>query len=100
MRPGAVSGRCGTATRRSTRPPAGWPELASHALNAYSLPIRRGRWLRVWSSDDSPPGHVVVFWDSGRPGQLHVAGRRAALHLRTSGDHHRDRCALRFGPPD
>ena len=38
------------------------------ALNAYSLPIRRGRWLRVWSSDDSPPGHVVVFWDAdGRP---------------------------------
>ena len=34
------------------------------ALNAYSLPIRRGRWLRVWSSDDSPPGHVVVWWNS------------------------------------
>ena len=37
-------------------------------LNAYSLPLRRGRWLSVWSTDESPPGHVVVFWDSdGQP---------------------------------
>lgn len=36
------------------------------ALNAYSLPFRRGRWLSVWLGDDCPDEHAVVLWDNHR----------------------------------
>ena len=35
-------------------------------LNAWSLPHRLGRWLRVWPPDGCPDEHAVAFWDSHR----------------------------------
>lgn len=38
------------------------------ALNARSLPLRRGRWLSEWPFGDCPYGHAVVFWgQDGKP---------------------------------
>lgn len=34
----------------------------TQALNAWSLPLRRGRWLSVWPADDCPDEHAVVVW--------------------------------------
>lgn len=42
-------------------PPPGRVRELVWVLNSYSLPFRRGRWLRVCRLDDGPQGHTVVF---------------------------------------
>ena len=34
------------------------------ALNERSVPLRRGRWLRVLATGAPQPSHVVVVWDA------------------------------------